>query len=208
MKKNWVVAQNLQKKNAAALKEYGEEVVARVGNSTYFQLPNPTPNDPPLATITADLTALDTAISAVGGGVTKTDAIRDAKDTVENDLNMLGLYVQAVSNRPINKAIGDSIIHAAGMEYRRTELPKVKGFSVINSPVQQTDVIGRTVNVKRGAYEWQFKRFNDTAWTGQTTLQSTFTFSNLISGTRYQFRVKTVTKNAANFSNVLELVVL
>lgn len=210
MKKSWVVAQNLQKFNPTELKEYGEEVVARVGSSPYFLTPNPEPNDPPLASITADLVALDAAISAVGGGVTKTDAIREAAFAVENDLNRLGLYVQITANRPSNLLIGDVIIHAAGMEYKRSALPKPRVFAVINSPVQQTDVIARTVNAgARAAYEWQLKKTNEVNWQeGIITLQATFTFTGLQSGTRYQFRVKTVTKNTTNMSQVLELVVV
>jgi len=208
-KKSWVVTQNLQTKNPAELKEYGEERVSMIAASPYFILPNPEPNDPPLATITADIALLDTAISAVGGGITKTDAIREASNTVENDLNRLGLYVQIVANRPVNKTIGDVIIHAAGMEFKRTGLPKAKTFSVINSPVQQNDVIVRTVSIKRGAYEWQMKRTNDVNWTSVViTLQASYTFTGRQSGTRYQFRVKTISKNSSNMSQVLELVVL
>lgn len=210
MKKSWVVAQNLQKKNPTELKEYGEEVVAMVTASPYFNMPNPAPNDPPLMTISTDIATLDAAISAIGGGVTKTDAIREAANTVENDLNQLGLFVQIAANRPVNKPIGDVIIHAAGMEYRRAALPKARVFAVMNSPVQQTDIIARTVKGgSRAAYEWQVKKANEATWpAGTITLQATFTFTGLLPGTRYQFRVRTVTKNTNNLSNVLELVVL
>jgi len=211
MKKKWIVIQRLYKKAAAELKEYAEEVVAMVGTAIYFNPPNTTPANPTLAEITTDIGILDTAISATETGKTKTDAVTQAQDKVVNDLDLLGLYVQGIANQPVNKTIGDVIIHAAGMEFKKTGLPKARVFSVLNSPVQKGDVIARTVNGgNRAAYEWQVKKVNEVNWAaGVITLKATFTYHELQSGNNYQFRVKTVnTKGNTNYSNVLELVVL
>lgn len=210
MRKKWIVVQTLYKKAAAVLKEYAEEVVGMVGASPYFNAPNPEPANPDLAQITADIALLDTALSAPDTGKTKTDAIRQAKDTVVNDLEILGLYVESVAKQPANQSIGDIIIHAAGMEYKKTGIPKARVFEVKNSPSQQNNVIARTVAVKRGAYEWQYKKTNEVNYqVGAITIKSTYTYLNLQSGSRYNFRVKTVDQYGnANLSQVLELVVL
>jgi hypothetical protein len=211
MKKKWIVVQNLLRKSAAVLKEYGEEVVAMVAASPYFNAPNPTPANPMLAEITTDIDALDAAISAPGGGKTKTDNIRQAKEVVINDLELLGLYVQMIANQPDNKTIGDIIIHAGGMEYKKTGMPKPRVFAVVNSPAQQGNVIARTVKVgTRSAYEWHYKKANEVNYqVAAITVQASYTYVNLQSGNRYQFRVKTIDRQGnANLSNMLELVVL
>lgn len=211
MNKKWIVIQKLYKKSAAVLVEYAEEIVAMIGLSPYFNPPNPIPANPALAQITADISALDNAISAPGGGVTKTDAIRQAKEVVINDLELLGLYVQMIANQPANKTIGDIIIHAAGMEFKKTSIPKPRVFAVVNSPAQQGNVIARTVKVgTRSAYEWHYKKANEANYqVAAITVQSSYIYTNLQSGNRYQFRVKTVDRQGnANLSQVLELVVL
>jgi hypothetical protein len=211
MKKKWIVVQNYRKKSPSEIKEIAEETVTMVGASAYFNAPNPTPNNPPLATITADIAALDTAISTPGGGPTKTDAIRQATEIVVNDLDLLGLYVQGIANMPANKTIGDIIIHAANMDFKKTGMPKARVFEVINSPAQQGDAIARAVSVgARAAYEWQYKRVNETNFTAaQITVKASYTFIGLTSGTKYQFRVKSInSKGNVNLSQVFELTVL
>ena len=211
MNKKWIVIQKLYTKAAADLKEYAEEIVNMITASVYFNPPNPTPANPTLAEVTDDIEILDAAISATGGGKTKTDAIRQARETVENDLDLLGLYVQIIANQPANKTIGDIIIHAAGMEYKKTSIPKPRVFAVVNDPAQQGNVIARTVKSdKQAAYEWQFKKVNEVNYAiAQITVKASYTYTNLSSGSRYQFRVKTVdSAGNANMSQVLELVVL
>ncbi|MGE0635934.1 MAG: hypothetical protein AB7G44_09480 [Bacteroidia bacterium] len=211
MKKKWIVVQYLLRKSAAALVEYAEEIVNMVSASPYFTAPNPAPANPTLAQITTDIAALDAAISAPGGGKTKTDNIRQAKEVVINDLDLLGLYVQMIANQPANKTIGDIIIHAAGMEYKKSSMPKPRVFAVVNDPAQQGSVIARTVKSdKQAAYEWQFKKANEVNYAiAQITVKASYTYTNLVSGTRYQFRVKTVDAlGNSNMSQVLELVVL
>ncbi len=211
MIKNWVVAQKLTTKPVPQLVEYGETVVGMMTLSAYFNAPNPVPANPSLADVTTALGNLDAAFSATGGGVTHTDAINVAKEVVLNDLNLLGNYVQYTANQAVNKSIGDVVIHAAGMEYRRQGIPKARVFAVINSPAQQGNVIGRTVNAgARAAYEWQFKRVNEANFTAaQITVKASYTFTGLTAGTKYQFRVKSIdSKGNVNLSQVFELVVL
>lgn len=211
MNKKWIVIQKLYTKTAAALIEYAEEIVNMVTASPYFNMPNPTPANPTLMQITTDIGTLDAAMSAPGGGKTKTDNIRQAKEVVINDLDLLGLYVQVIANQPANKTIGDIIIHAAGMEYKKSSIPKARVFAVVNDPGQQGSVIARTVkSEKQAAYEWQFKKANEVNYAvAQITVKASYTYTDLVSGTRYQFRVKTVdAKGNVNMSQVLELVVL
>jgi hypothetical protein len=211
MKKKWVVTQKLKTKSAIELKEYSSQVLGMLASSIYFNPPNPVPFAPSLATALSNNDALHDVLSSVNGGILKTSIIRHAKETVENDLDLLGMYVQIIANQPANKTIGDVIIHDAGMEFKKTVQTKPRVFAVINNPVQQNSVIARTVNAgKRSAYEWQYKKANESAYTiAQITIQASFTFSKLVSGTRYHFRVKTITsKGTVNLSNELELVVL
>lgn len=211
MKKEWVVVQDLKTKSPAVLKEYAEEIVAMVGSSPYFNMPNPTPSNPGLPQITIDIGILDAAISAPGGGPTKTDAIREATYTVQNDLNQLGRYVATIANMLINKTIGDVIIHAAGMDFRKTGVPKARVFAVVNNPAQQGSVIARTENAgNRSIYEWQFKKANEVNYAvSKKSVKASYTYPALQAGNRYHFRVEvTDSKGNTNMSNVLELVVL
>lgn len=215
MKKNWIVVQKLIRKSVPELIEYCQGVITLITQGSYFNPPPPTntgPVNPTLAEATAHVDALDAAYSAPPGGKIKTGAIKLAKDDVLADFFLLGNYVENVANSPANKDIGDVIVQAAGMDYKRTGLPKSRVFEVLNSPVQQGSVVARTKKVtgSRGAYEWQYKKVNEVNFqVAEITVQSSYTYENLQSGTRYNFRVKTVDKNRnANMSIVLELVVL
>ena len=211
MKKKWVVTQKLKTKSAMELKEYSSQVLGMLASSIYFNPPNHVPFAPSLATALSNNDALHDALSSVNGGILKTNAVRLAKEAVENDLDLLGMFVQIIANQPANKTIGDVIIHDAGMDFKKTVQTKPRVFAVINSPVQQSSVIARAVNAgKRSAYEWQYKKANESVYTvAQITIQASFTFRKLVSGTRYHFRVKTITaKGTVNMSNELELVVL
>ncbi len=211
MKKKWVVTQKLKTKSAIELKEYSSQVLGMLASSIYFNPPNPVPFAPSLATAISNNDALHDALSSVNGGIIKTNAVRLAKEAVENDLDLLGMFVQIIANQPANKTIGDVIIHDAGMDFKKTVQTKPRVFAVINNPVQQNSVIARAVNAgKRSAYEWHYKKANESAYTiAQITLQASYTLSKLISGARYHFRVKTITaKGTVNISNEFELVVL
>ena len=116
------------------------------------------------------------------------------------------------AGHPVTRCnVRNNIIHDAGMDFKKTVQTKPRVFAVINNPVQQSSVIARTVNAgKRSAYEWHYKKANESVYAvAQITLQASYTFSKLVSGTRYHFRVKTITaKGAVNLSNEFELVVL
>jgi hypothetical protein len=214
MKKNWIVVQKLIRKSVPDLIEYCQGVITLITQGSYFNPPPPTnmgPTNPTLAEATAHVDALDAAYSAPPGGKLKTNAVNLAKDDVLADFFLLGNYVESVANSPANKEIGDVVIEAAGMEYKRTGLPKQRVFAVVNSPAQQGNIIARTVKAgTRAAYEWHYKKANEVNYqVAAITVQASYTYLNLQSGNRYQFRVKTIDRlGNANLSNMLELVVL
>jgi|GEM_PF-1550347 len=214
MKKNWIVVQKLLRKSVPALIEYCREVVNKITASVYFNPPPPTnlpPTDPTLADATTHINTLDAAYSSTTGGKDKTGNVKVAKDIVLADFFLLGNYVENVANRADNKDIGDVIVQASGMDYKKTGLPKARVFEVFNSPKQQGSVIARTKSVgTRSAYEWQYKKANEVNYTvAVITVKSSYTYEDLQSGTRYNFRVKTIdSKGNINMSQVLELVVL
>ena len=208
MKKNWIVVQKLIRKSVPDLVEYCEGVVTLITGGSYFT--GTPPSNPTLAEATAHINTLDAAYSAPPGGILKTNTIKLAKDDVLADFFLLGNYVENVANSPANKAIGDVVVQSSGMDYKKTGIHKARVFSVVNSPVQQGNAIARTVTVAgRPAYEWQFKKVNEVNFqAADITTKASYTYANLQSATRYQFRVRTVVKGTSNMSQVLELVVV
>jgi hypothetical protein len=167
----------------------------------------PTPN-PPLATLLADITALNTAEAAVLSRTKSAAETRNAKLViVRNDLENLKAYVQSIAGAgtPEN---AQAVIASAGMAVR-----KITAHDKAALEARQGSVSG-TVNLiakaagRTAAYDWQYSTDQKTWTTAPMTLQAKTGVSGLTVGTMYYFRVQAVTRTGAeNWSQIVSLLV-
>ncbi len=202
MNKKWKVAQHLSKLSVLQVDEHAKQVKTMMtGNPTFTSLATA------VTTLSTHITVLDTALTSAGGGKTKTDAIKVAKDTVIRDLDSLGNSVEIIANA--SPDTGDVIIHSAGMEFRNSALPKPRVFEV-KTGKHANEIDAKTKGAQRAIYEWRYKKDSDATYTiAGKTLQAKYTFKELISGTKYNFCVETTLKDGTgDVSNVLDLIVV
>jgi hypothetical protein len=157
---------------------------------------NFTTPSPPLATITTNINALETAyIAAQGGGADDTANMRAKETTLDLSLKALAGYVETTANAsPLN---AEAIILSAGMNV------KAKGSRTVNDfDVKYTGNPGEVKlirkSIKRGSYEFQMTTDPTNAANWQKIYSGTrgrLVKSGLTSGTRYHFRVATIDKN-------------
>jgi len=187
-------------KNVAA---FAQNVATALANNPSF----PTPN-PPLATLLADIAALNTAETAVLSRTKGAVENRNAKlEIVRTDLENLKVYVQSVAQAaaPANAA---AIIESAGMTGRTVTLHDkpalaVKQGSVSGSVNVAAKAVGRTA-----AYSWEYSTDQKT-WTSMpSTLQAKTGLSGLTVGTTYYFRFQALTRTGTDtWSQVVAFVV-
>jgi hypothetical protein len=175
---------------AALLIVYGRHVVQEMTNNPWFPSP-----EPPLATVTADLDALEASEATVLSGTRGTAALRDLdRAAVESDLVGLKGHVGAVVAK--NPAQAVAIIESAGMSPKRYTRPDKPDLAAVMGPVPGQAVV-RAKAVGRGAaYEWQSSADGGKTWVamGLTTVART-SLPGLVQGTTYLFRFRATFRN-------------
>ncbi|MBI4946261.1 MAG: fibronectin type III domain-containing protein [Bacteroidetes bacterium] len=179
-------------------------VTSMTGNAN-FTTPSPT-----LATITANVNALETAaIASAGGGVDETANMHAKELTLDLALKSLAGYVEGIANaNPVN---AESIALSAGMDVKTPVVHTAREFhvSVTGDP---GEVKLATKFEKRATFMFQMCTNTSSESNWQTIMQSTrskFVKSGLISGTRYYFRVAVININGQGaWSNVLSSIAL
>ena len=202
MNKKWIVVQHLKSLTVLQLSEHAKQVKNMMtGNPTFTSLASV------VTTLITHITNLDSALSSTIGGKTKTDAIKVAKEAVIRDLDSLGNSVEIIANA--SPDTGDVIIHSAGMEYKNSPSRKPRVFEV-KTGKHANEVAARTKGSQRAIYEWRYKKDSDAVYTiAGKTLQASYTFTDLLSGTKYNFCVETTLKDGTgDVSNVLDLIVV
>ncbi len=172
-------------------------------------LPVPFPsNIPALATVMADITALDAAESVVLTGVIGAVEARDIKkEVVLKDMRLYKAYVQGVAdNNPSNAA---QIIKSAGMGIKQKGSYTRPEFNVTHGKVSGTIALVVKAVGKRASYEWQMSTDAKT-WTNlPNTLTCKTSVDGLIPGTTYYFRYNTVTKSGeGSWSQVVTILAI
>lgn len=166
----------------------------------------PSPN-PPLATLDADIAALDVAEAAVLARTKGAAQARNVKlATVRSDLEQEKAYVQHVADS--NPSQAEAIIQSAGMFVRTVTLHPKSVLAVKQGVVSGTAHIVAKAAGHRASYEWQSSTDQKT-WTQlPVTLQAKTDVLALTPGTTYYFRVRPVTKDGeGNWTQVVSLLV-
>ncbi len=180
---------------------FATAIVTAVGsNATIFANPSP-----PLATIEADIAALNTSESSVLSRVKGAAQERNVKlATVKADLDHLMAYVQAIADA--SPASAESIIEAAGMSTRKLVTHPKNDIKVEQGAVSGTATLIAKAVATRASYEWQYSIDQKTWTSAPTTLQAKTDILALAVGTAYFFRVRGVTKaGEQNWSQVVSL---
>jgi hypothetical protein len=144
-----LVALNLPRRIPDLIAYAKSIVTAMTGNPTF---PNPSPT---LATLEVDITALDTAESAVLTRTKGAAAARNVKlATVRSDMDLTRAYVQPVANT--NPAKAESVIHSSGMAVKKITLRNKADLAAVAGSVPGSAHLVAKAAGHRAAYEWQY----------------------------------------------------
>jgi len=162
---------------------FAQAVATAMTDNAHFPTPNPT-----LAVLQADITALNSAESAVLARTKGAVEDRNVKLAVlRTGLETMKTYVQSVADAatPSNAAL---IIESAGMGVRKITLHDKPVLGVKQGTVSGTVTLSAKAAGHRAAYAWQYSTDQKT-WTSlPQTLQAKTSMSGLTAGTTYYFR--------------------
>jgi hypothetical protein len=174
---------------------------ALTGNAA---LPTPTPS---VATLEADIAALDSAEAAVLTRTKGAAEIRNEKlAALRADLVHILAYVQAVADASPGTA--ESIIQGAGMSVKQVG-SRTKGEIVAEQgSVSGSAKVTAKAAARRAGYEWQYSVDQKTWTNAPFTLEAKTEIAGLTPATTYYFRVRPVTKDGeGDWSQVASLIV-
>ena len=173
-------------KSVKKLMPFAQSVVTALSDNASF--PSPTPA---LATVSADIAALETAESAVLSRTRGAVETRNLKlATVRTDLEHLLSYVQQVADGNLTTA--ESVIQSAGMSVRKVTLHDRAPIAVKQgTPAGTAHVVAKAAG-RRASYEWQYSTDQKTWTNAPSTLQAKTDITGLTVGTTYSFRVRPV----------------
>jgi hypothetical protein len=167
----------------------------------------PSPN-PPVATLDAQIDALDLAQTAVLARTRGTAQARNAaKAVVVTSLKLACAYVQSVADANLDR--GDAIARSAGMNVKARAV-RIKPVLAVRMGAVPGFVILTAKSVGRVAsYEWEMSADQGHTW---TALPNTFAAKTMVAGLNsaqaYAFRQRSHTKaGASDWSPVVTLVV-
>ena len=207
------VALNLDRKKVLGKVEFGHHVVDEMtGNSNFGAV---TPIYPPLADITTATDELETASQNAIEGTKEDTAILHEKEAIfDVKITALGNYVESIANE--DAATAESVILSAGMDVKKQNEPIGELLQPQNlrgdygSHAGEVDLKCDPVKGAR-AYLWlesdtpnnpaSFRMKNIIE---STTTKSEYTFSDLVSGKEYGFKVVAVgAAGLSPFSDVM-----
>lgn len=204
-----VVTLGLQSLSIAQKIEKTRFIVTSMTGNAFFAEPNPLPT-PPLATLTADVNALETAyIAAQAGGKQATALMRAREVVVDRDFTALAAYVEMVANT--NFPMAETIVRSAGMGIKQITPPVINDFEIDNTEVPG-EIKLKVKSVRGASYIYQM--CNDPSIESNWQLlkiikQAKLVKDGLTSGSRYYFRVATIDKSGQlPWSNVLNIIAL
>jgi hypothetical protein len=162
----------------------------------------------PRAVFEAHIAALEEAEVRVLTRTMGTVAARNAKLlAVKSDLDTLRSYVQRLADQHLATAAA-AIVASAGMSVKRSSGHGKPDFEVKPGPVSGSVHLFARAARTRASYDWEYGT-DETLWTRMdATVRADKELSGLAQGTRYFFRVRSVTKEGVgNWSQVLSLLV-
>ncbi len=150
--------------------------------------PSPTP---PLATVSTDVDALDTAETAKASKTAGTAQIRDAKkQVVLGDLHQLLAYVQQVADQ--NPTNAEAIIVSAGMSVRKKGAVAKPPLTVKAGVSGTVKLVAKSAKNSR-SHEWQVSTDGKTWTSVPPTTKANAVVTGLASGVLTYFRHRNVT---------------
>ncbi len=182
---------------------FAQSVASAMTNNTNFPTPNPS-----IATLTADIAALNTAETAVLARTKGAAEARNAKlAVVRADLETLKAYVQGVAGT-VASELAPAVIQSAGMTVRKVTLHDKPALEAKHGSVSGSVNLVAKAAARTAAYEWEYSTDQKT-WTAvPTTLQAKTGVSGLTAATTYYFRVQPLTRTGVqNWSQVVVLLV-
>jgi hypothetical protein len=185
-----------------ALILYGRHVVLVMTNNAWFPSP-----DPDLATVTADLDALEESEATARGRAKGAAAKRNlAKKKVCDDLARLRGYVQTVVDLSPGEAL--AITASAGMLQRIVVARFKPDLAAVLGPTPGEVLV--SARARRGsAYEWQYSIDGGATWIamGFTTVANS-SVTGLARGTTCLFRFRrTRVKTTGDWSQIISFFV-
>ena len=185
--------------------ESARSIVTSMTGNPYFVTPNPA-----LTVITGNALALETSYVTAASGAIGLKAAMHAKElTLELSLKLLVAYVEGIANA--SPALGNAIILSSGMKEKKTNPAKANGFR-IKPTGMPGEVMLRTDAEFRATFEFQMTTTpaDAASWVSANAgTKASFLATELVSGTRYYFRVAKTNKNGVNpWSNVLDVIAL
>ncbi len=172
-------------------------------NAATFPLPTI-----PIATVLADIAALNTAETAVLARTKGAVETRNAKmATVHADLESLKAYVQTVAGMG-TAANAEAVIQSAGMSVRKVTLHDKAALEAKKGSVSGSVNLIAKAAAETAAYDWQYSTDQKT-WTSlPVTLEAKTGVSGLTVATVYYFRVQPLTrKGLQDWSQIVSLLV-
>jgi hypothetical protein len=149
--------------------------------------PSPTP---PLATVSADIDALDTAETATKTKTLGTVQVRDAKrKTLVSDLHQLQAYVQQIANQNPDNA--ESIVVSAGMGVRQSSARAKPDIAVKALTSGSVQLSAKALPGNR-AHEWQYSTDGKTWVAAPPTTKASTVITGLQSGVITYFRHRSI----------------
>ncbi|MEI7892358.1 MAG: fibronectin type III domain-containing protein [Myxococcales bacterium] len=173
----------------AALILFVRAIIAAMTNNSWFSNPNP-----PLATVSADVDALEAAEkiakTRAAGAV---DARNTARDKVEYDLEQLRQYVQLVADA--NPKDAHAIIHSALLTERQASTYHKPEFEATTGETPGSALLRARAIAGAIAYFWQFSLDNVLWHDMPETAQANTSVTNLTPNTTYFFRFRVLTRS-------------
>lgn len=189
--------------NVPALVKFAQAVVAALTNNAFFPNPNP-----PLTTVSALITKLDAAQTAVK---TRAQGTVQARNTVKAQLvqalHDIRAYVQSIANA--NPEQAEEMIASAALRSRKIPSRVKPALAIAPGSVAGAAKVGAKAAARRAAYEWQWSSDGGKTWTAvPPTLQARTTIEGLPVGVTCSFRYRALTRTGeGNWSQVVTYLV-
>jgi len=181
---------------------FAKSVVTAITNNPSF--PAPTPS---IATLDADIAALDAAEAVV---LTRAKGSAEARDVklaaVKVDLEHLLAYVQQVADA--NPSTAESIIQSAGMSVKKVGVRAKSDLTAELGSVSGSLKLIAKAAANRASYEWHYSTDQKTWTNAPVTLQARTVLAGLTPAVIYFFRFRPVTRvGEGDWSQVVSLLV-
>jgi len=184
-----LVVLGLKQTSVPALVQRATAIVsAMTANKATF--PTPTP---PLATVSADIAALQVAETALKNRIGNRADRDDKKQVVVSDMGQLHGYVQTTVNATPSQA--EVIAADASMTIRRKPVRKGKAPLAVKQTVSSSVVVVAKATTGARTNDWQYSTDAGKTWIEWApSLRSHTTITGLPAGVQVQLRSRAVTK--------------